>query len=78
MNERDEYYEKMTQKTDMTSADTRRDGKPPKAMAIDWIFGTESMVTFLNYLRDRSPLVKKASDHPMIVSKAVIKTPQAS
>jgi len=77
MNERDEYYEKMTEQTDMTSADTRRDGKPPKSMAIDWIFGTESMVTFMNYLRDRSPLVKKASDHPMIVSKAVIKPPKA-
>ncbi len=73
MNERDEYYDKMTAHTDMTSADTGRNGKPPKSMAIDWIFGTESMVTFSDYTRDRSALVKKTSDHPMIVSKATIK-----
>ncbi len=72
MNERDEYYRMMTQKTDMVSADTRANGKAPAKMAIDWIFGTESQVTFSDYTRDRSPLVQKTTDHPVVVSTATI------
>ena len=78
MNEREEYYEKMTEGTDMVSADTGPKGKAPKSMAIDWIFGTESMVTFDDYVRDRSAAVKKTSDHPIVVSKATIKAPKQS
>ncbi|MFN3431080.1 MAG: endonuclease/exonuclease/phosphatase family protein [Candidatus Sericytochromatia bacterium] len=72
MNEREEYYHGMTSKTDMVSA-SAPNGKTPKKMNIDWIFGLESKgVSFSDYRVDRGALVKKTTDHPMIVAKARI------
>ncbi|MNR87384.1 Endonuclease/Exonuclease/phosphatase family protein [compost metagenome] len=71
MNEREEYYDKMTRGAAMVSADTGPKGQRPKKMGIDWIFGSAG-VKFSDYTQDRSALVKKTSDHPMIVSKARI------
>lgn len=72
MNEREEYYQRMTQGAPMTAANTGPKGQPPARMGIDWIFGSKD-VTFSNYKRDTGALVEKTSDHPMIVSKATIK-----
>lgn len=72
MNEREEYFDRMTRGADMVSADTGPKGQRPKKMGIDWIFGSEG-VSFSSYQRDRSALVQKTSDHPMIVSKARIR-----
>jgi endonuclease/exonuclease/phosphatase family metal-dependent hydrolase len=72
MNEREEYYDSMTRGAGMVSADAGPKGQRPKSMGIDWIFGSPE-VSFSDYKRDRSALVKKTSDHPMIVSTAKIK-----
>lgn len=70
MNEREEYFQRMTGETSMVAANGSK-GRPPKQMGIDWIFGS-SDVTFSGFKRDRSALVKQTSDHPMILSKARI------
>ena len=71
MNERDEYYHRMTQGAPMVTADPGVKNKKKK-MAIDWIFGTKDDVSFSHYVRDRSAYVQKTTDHPMIVSRARI------
>jgi exonuclease III len=71
MNEREEYYDTLTRQTEMVAANSGPRGQRPKQMGIDWIFGSPD-VHFSNYTRDRSALVKRTTDHPMIVSKARI------
>jgi endonuclease/exonuclease/phosphatase family metal-dependent hydrolase len=72
MNEREEYYHGMTKNTDMVSA-SAPNGKTPKKMNIDWIFGSKSKgVSFSDYAVVRDAHVKKTTDHPMIVAKARI------
>lgn len=71
MNERAEYYDKITRGTGMVSADEGPGGRRPKNMGIDWIFGSPD-VTFSDFVRDRGDLVRRTSDHPMIVSRARI------
>lgn len=71
MNEREEYYNRMTQGAPMVASNTGPGGKPPKQMGIDWIFGTKG-VQFSNHVRDRSAYVQRTTDHPMIVSEARI------
>lgn len=71
MNEREEYYDRMTRATDMEAANSGPKGARPRQMGIDWIFGSLG-VKFSNYIRDKGALVKRTSDHPMIVSRARI------
>ncbi len=72
MNEREEYYDTLTRSTEMVAANSGPHGQRPKQMGIDWIFGSPD-IRFSDFTRDRSALVKRTTDHPMIVSKARIK-----
>ncbi len=71
MNENAEYYKRMTAGTDLESSHKGPNGAAPNDTGIDWIFGSPS-VHFSGYDRSRDPLVKKASDHPIVVSNAKI------
>jgi Endonuclease/Exonuclease/phosphatase family len=74
MNERAEYFCKFTGGTAMIAAHGgSNNGRclPPRARAVDWIFGSLG-VTFTDYIEDRSPLVLRTTDHPVIVSHAQI------
>lgn len=70
MNEREEAFCMMTGRTAMIAANGGTNAgscRPPRPIGIDWIFGSAG-VTFSNYRADRSPLVNRTTDHPMIVS----------
>lgn len=69
MNENAEYYKRMTGATDLESSHMGKNGARPNDTGIDWIFGSPS-VHFSGYDRSRSALVKKASDHPIVVTDA--------
>lgn len=74
MNEREEYYCAMTAVPGVTSASGGRpalDGvcRPPAVSRIDWIFGTAGL-RFEDYRHDLSPLVRRASDHPLVSATA--------
>jgi endonuclease/exonuclease/phosphatase family metal-dependent hydrolase len=71
MNENAEYYKRMTAGTNLESSHKGPNGSRPNDTGIDWIFGSPS-VHFSGYDRSRDPLVKKASDHPIVVSNAKI------
>jgi endonuclease/exonuclease/phosphatase family metal-dependent hydrolase len=45
--------------------------RPPAAMGIDWIFGTPD-VTFSGYVRRQDAAVRRASDHPLILTTAFL------
>jgi Endonuclease/Exonuclease/phosphatase family len=71
MNERDPVYCRMTGETRLKAArgGTNKAGvcDAGRPRAVDWIFGTKRL-TFDNYIEDRSKLLLKTSDHPMIVT----------
>jgi endonuclease/exonuclease/phosphatase family metal-dependent hydrolase len=72
MNEREEYFCRMTASTPAVAANGgSNDGpcQPPHPMDIDWIFGAGN-VAFSNYLADRGPLVRRTTDH-YVVSASV-------
>jgi hypothetical protein len=72
MHERGEYFCRLTGSTTMMAArGGSNDGRcrPPGRLAIDWIFGSPG-VTFSGYTEDRGRLVRRVTDHPMIVSRA--------
>lgn len=75
MNERDEYFCKMTGRAPMVAANggSNVDGVcvAPRPSVIDWIFATRG-VTFSDYVRDVSPLVRRASDHPMFAATVLL------
>ena len=75
MNERDEYFCKMTGQAPMVAANggSNVDGVcvAPRPSVIDWIFATRG-VTFSDYVRDVSPLVRRASDHPMFAATVLL------
>jgi hypothetical protein len=74
MNDRAVYFCRMTGSAPMVAANGgSNDGgcAPPSRMPVDWIFGHE-MVTFSNYIRDEGPLVRRTTDHPMIVATATL------
>jgi endonuclease/exonuclease/phosphatase family metal-dependent hydrolase len=74
MNERAEYYCALTGGTDLEAAiGGSNDGacRPPAIHHVDWIFGS-SDVSFSNYREDSSPLVRRTSDHVMVLSDARI------
>ena len=44
---------------------------PPANSGIDWIFGS-SQIEFSNYLRQRNGLVRRTTDHPIVVARAQV------
>jgi hypothetical protein len=74
MNEREEFFCRVTGSTDLVAAITTAYGgtgdptcQPPRIRYVDWILGT-SDVTFSNYVEDTGALVRRTTDHPVIVS----------
>ena len=68
MNERAAYFCPMTVRTDLGAANGGSTGAacvPPRAMQVDWIFGSSDLV-FSNYLADRSAPVPRMTDHPVV------------
>lgn len=76
MNERSPYFCALTSGTDMRSAfgGSHRGGacRPPAYDGIDWIFGNR-FVSFSHPVRDRSKLVRSATDHPLVVAQARVR-----
>lgn len=68
MNEKENYFRRMSKEADMNAANELPNGQLPKRLGIDWIFGTQD-VTFTNFKRVAESVAKKISDHAMIVSK---------
>ena len=72
-NEREVAYCTVTGSTDLESASGGTNDEagcaPTRPMWVDWIFGAPDTI-FTEYLADRGPLVKKSTDHPMVVAKA--------
>jgi hypothetical protein len=74
MNERAEYFCRVTGSTPLVSpAGGSNSGgcQPPRPSQIDWIFGSPG-VAFQNYVIDRSPLVRRTTDHPVVVTGVTI------
>jgi endonuclease/exonuclease/phosphatase family metal-dependent hydrolase len=73
-NERNEAFCKMTYGGALQSASGGSGGPPcllPPKLGIDWIFASTD-VAFSNYLRYQTPVVHRASDHPMILADATL------
>lgn len=75
MNERDKYFCRMTGGAPMIAANggsyDASGCHPPRNMAVDWMFGSSEFF-FLSYVADRSPLVRRTTDHPVVVSDAML------
>lgn len=75
MNERESYFCSMTTQAPMKSASGGSWGtsscRPPADVRIDWVFGS-SFLKFSNYRVNRGDLVKKITDHPMIVADVTV------
>jgi hypothetical protein len=75
MNERQKVFCPVTGEAPMRAArgGTNRNGvcDAQRPWYVDWIFGAKG-ITFNGYVEDRSPLVKRTTDHPVIVSDAHI------
>jgi endonuclease/exonuclease/phosphatase family metal-dependent hydrolase len=78
MNEKEEYFCRMAKAQRMLSASggtaTATTCTPPQPLYVDWVMGPEE-TRFTEYVADRSPLVKKSTDHPMIVARAELPPP---
>ncbi len=74
MNERTEYFCRVTGSTPLiTPAGGSNNGgcRPPPRPGIDWIFGSPG-VQFTSYTVDRSGVIRRSSDHPLLVSKVTV------
>lgn len=74
MNDREIYFCGLTTNTAMKAANGGSTGaacQPPDKMPVDWIFGSDQ-VTFTGYVADRSPVVERTTDHPVVVAQAVL------
>jgi hypothetical protein len=76
MNERAPYFCRVTAGAPVKAArptSVRKKGvcSAGKPRAVDWIFGSRR-VTFSGYTEDRSALVAKTTDHPVIVSDVTV------
>src|SRR5699024_2147599 len=72
MNERAEYYCKVTARTALEAAAGGSNSgscRAPRPTPIDWIFGSPG-VAVSKYRVDRSPLVRRTTDHPVMVAQA--------
>ncbi len=70
MNEYQEYFCRVTGATRLIAAGGGSNSggcRPPSPRVIDWIFGSPG-VEFSNYTVDRSSLVRRTTDHPVIVT----------
>lgn len=71
MNDRDAYFCALTGGAPMLAARGGSNSgvcRPENPRAVDWIFGSQG-VTFTDYVEDRSELVGRTSDHPMLVAR---------
>jgi endonuclease/exonuclease/phosphatase family metal-dependent hydrolase len=79
MNDRVTYFCRYTVSGAMIAAagGSNRNGtcEPPRARTaqVDWIFGSKRDVTFSDYRFLRTELVRKTSDHPLIIAQAVVR-----
>ena len=74
MNERQEYFCKVTAATPLVAANGgSNEGacRPPKPILIDWIFGSPA-AQWTRYTADRSPLVRRTTDHPVVVASVML------
>jgi hypothetical protein len=75
MNERDAYFCRITKASPVKAARGGywRNGVcyAGNPRAVDWIFGA-TQLKFSGYVEDRSDLVKKTTDHPVIVSDVTV------
>lgn len=75
MNEKAEYFCKMTRGAPMIAANGGSNGsggcRPPSPIHVDWIFGPVE-TSFSGYVADRSEMVRKSSDHPMVIAEATL------
>ena len=70
-NERAGYFCRLTASTDMHSAfgGSHSNGcRPPSYSGVDWIFGNR-YTQFADPVVDRSPAVRRTTDHPVVVAK---------
>jgi endonuclease/exonuclease/phosphatase family metal-dependent hydrolase len=70
MNERSEYFCRVTAATTLLAAaggSNTGSCRPPKQLQIDWIFGSPG-AAFSNFRVDRSALVRRTTDHPVVVA----------
>lgn len=79
-NEREDVFCPMVGQTPLTAANggTSENGmcRPPSPTYIDWVFGND--VTWLSFLADKSALVHRTTDHPMIVVHALLQPAEGS
>ena len=72
MNEREEYFCRVTGGTSLHAAAGGGNGaqgcRVPKPIGIDWIMAS-AQIGFSGYSVDRSPLVRRTTDHPVITSQ---------
>jgi endonuclease/exonuclease/phosphatase family metal-dependent hydrolase len=74
MNERSEYFCRVTAGTTLVAAAGGSTGtacQPPKPTQIDWILGSKG-VTFSHFTIDRSALARRTTDHPVVVAHVTI------
>ena len=74
MNERDEYFCRVTGATGLVAAaGGGNNGRcaPPKRAPIDWIFGS-GQAQFTDYTVDRSPLARRTTDHPVSIASVAV------
>lgn len=74
MNDRALYFCRITAATPLiAAAGGSNSGRcaPPRPTQIDWIFGSPK-VEFSGYTIDRSPLVRRSTDHPIVVTHVTI------
>lgn len=73
-NERDEVFCKVTASGTVSAANGGSVGGscvPPPDMDVDWIFGS-STIQWHDFVSTKAGLVSQATDHPLVVSSAVI------
>jgi endonuclease/exonuclease/phosphatase family metal-dependent hydrolase len=76
MNDRVGYFCRYTASGAMVAAAggyrtaTRCEPPPARRAQIDWVFGPGKDVSFSGYRFDRSPLVRRTSDHPLVLARA--------
>lgn len=74
-NDRQGYYCPVATRTELRSANgghvSGTKCNPPKVMPVDWIFGT-APTKFTGYVALRSALVRKSTDHPLVMADASI------
>jgi hypothetical protein len=74
MNERASWFCRVTGSTPLIAAAGGRNNggcAPPRPTQIDWILGSRN-VQFSGYTIDRSPLVRRTTDHPIIVAQVTV------